>query len=136
MIRFSVDLGEVNLEEPARLTGEPVNVGEGKARLNFGERKDFCFLQIMKLIFGAVSQVKGRRNVFLRVKGGSTFYFSLKQTQTTFVGAHGLCGDAARRLSSLVLAAASQFETKTRLNLSEITIGSRMSNNLSSQIGF
>lgn len=65
MIRFSVDLGEVNLEEPARLTGEPVNVGEGKARLNFGERKDFCFLQIMKLIFGAVSQVKGRRNVFL-----------------------------------------------------------------------
>lgn len=72
----------------------------------------------------------------LRMKGGSTFYFSLKQTQTIFVGAHGLCGDAERRLSNLVLAATSQFETKTPLNLSEITIGSRMSNNLSSQIGF
>lgn len=65
MIRFSVDLGEVNLEEPARLTGKRVDVGGGKARLNFGEHEDFCFLQIMKLIFGVVSQVKGRRIVFL-----------------------------------------------------------------------
>lgn len=46
MMRFSVDLGEVNLEEPARLTGEHVSVGEGKATLNFGQCEDFCFLQI------------------------------------------------------------------------------------------
>lgn len=72
----------------------------------------------------------------LRMKGGRTFYFSSKETQTTFVGAHGLHSNAEQRLSNLILTGTSQFETKTPLNLSEITIGSRTSNNLSSQTGF
>ena len=62
----------------------------------------------------------------LRMKGRSTFYFSLKQTQGTFAGAHGLYRDAEKRLSSLVLTPTSQFKTKTPLNLYEITICSRM----------
>lgn len=72
----------------------------------------------------------------LRMKGESTFYFSLKQAQTTFAGAHGLCGDAERRLSNMVLTSTSQFETETPLNLSEINLSSRMRNNMCSQTRF
>ena len=72
----------------------------------------------------------------VRMKGRSTFYFSLKQIQGTLAGAHGLCNNAERRPSNLVLTPTSPFNTKTLLNLHEINIGSRMSNNLCAQTSF
>lgn len=128
------DLGEVILEEPAKPARERVDAEEGKAGLNLGEHEAveaFCFLQVMNLVLRLVSQVKGRR-----MKGGSTFYFSLKQTQGTLAWAHGLCRDAERRLSSLVLTPTSQFKTKTPLNRYEITTGTQMSDDLGSQTSF
>lgn len=55
-----------------------------------------CFLQMTNLVLELVSQAKGRRNAFLNEN--ETCYFSMKQV----AGSHGLCGDAERRLSSLV----------------------------------
>lgn len=72
-----------------------------KTRINFGEHEAveaFCFLQIMKLVLGLVSEVKGRRNAFLPGnKRQEHFYFSVKQMQGTLAGAHGFCGVTERR---------------------------------------
>lgn len=85
-----------------------MDAGEGKDGLNLGEHEAveaFSFLQVMKLVLGLVSQVKGRRNAFLsEIERWEHFlFFPEGNAKGTLAGAHGLCGDAERRLSSLVL---------------------------------
>lgn len=84
-----------------------------------------------------VSQVKRTSPTFSLLSENERlecFLFFPEASVKILVGSHGLCGDAERRLRSLVWIQTSWF--KTPLNWREITIGSRMSNNLCSQISF
>lgn len=101
-----------------------MGTGEGKTRLNFGEHKEAeasCILQIMKLILELVLEVKGRRSAFLSEIERQEHFLSEDKCKVSLPGADGLCGDAERTLSSLVLTPTLQFKAKTPLNLYEFT---------------
>lgn len=77
------------LDEPPKPSGEHMDAGEGETRLNFGEHKAaeaFCFLQIMKLVLGLVSQVKGRRNAFLSENERREHFLFFPEANARYLG--------------------------------------------------
>lgn len=65
-----------------------MDAGEGKSRLNFGEHEAvgaFCFLQILKLVFELVSQVRGRRKAFLSDNERQEYFLFFLEANTKYL---------------------------------------------------